>query len=108
MWRRTISIQAGVSHRRAMDPAWLEDLRGRLLSLLIVLEERSGEREARVLQEFIDVGEYGLVLEEMAGVFAPARTPITDQERSDMLALNRTMQRDGQVPRALQSCPRSP
>jgi hypothetical protein len=59
-----------VSHHRAMDPAWFEDLRGRLLSLLIVLEERLGEREALLLHEFVDVGEYGLALEEMAGALA--------------------------------------
>lgn len=74
-----------------MDPAWFEDLRGRLLSLLITLEERLGQHAARDVHEFIDAGEYGLALEEMAGALAHAGAPITDQERTDMLALNHRM-----------------
>lgn len=31
---------------------WLEDLRDRLLSLFIVLEERLGENEVRLMHEF--------------------------------------------------------
>jgi len=90
-----------------MGPAWFEDLRGRLTGLLIALEDRLEEGDARQVQEFIDVGEYGLALEEMAAALAHGQTPIANQERSDMLALTDRMKMDDRVPRALQSCPRS-
>lgn len=90
-----------------MDAAYYEDLQGRLFGLLIVLEDRLGARDAEQLHEFIAVGEYGLALEEMAGVLAQAGTSITDQERGDMLALARRMKMDDDlVPRALAFCPR--
>ncbi|MGH3194586.1 MAG: MafI family immunity protein [Streptosporangiaceae bacterium] len=90
-----------------MDAAYYEDLRGELFSLLIMLEDRLGSQDARQAHEFIDVDEYGLALEQMAGVLAAAGTPVTDQERDDMLALNCKMQMDARVPGALQSCPRA-
>jgi hypothetical protein len=90
-----------------MDPASFEGLQGRLAGLLIVLEDRLEEREARLVHEFTDAGEYGLTLEEMACALAYEKTPITEQERTDMLALNHRMQMDDQVPRTLESCPRS-
>jgi hypothetical protein len=96
-----------MSHNRGMDPAWFEDLKDRLTGLLITLEDRLEESDAQQVHEFIDVGEFGLALEEMAGTLAHRQIPIADQERSDMLALNNTMQMDDRVPRALQSCPRS-
>jgi len=96
---------AGASQHRAMDAAYYEDLAGRLYGLLIGLEDRLDRQDARQLHHFIEVGEYGLALEEMAGALAQAKTPITDQERSDMLALTRTMKMDDLVPRALGFCP---
>ena len=90
-----------------MDAAYYEDLQGRLFSLLILLEDRLGGEQAHQVHHFIDVGEYGLALEEMAGVLAQARAPITDQERDDMLVLTQTMKMDGLVPRALGFCPRA-
>jgi hypothetical protein len=59
------------------------------------------------LHHFIEVGEYCLALEEIAGALAQARVPITDQERNDMLALTATMNTDDLVPRALGFCPRA-
>ena len=56
---------------------------------------------------FIDVGEYGLALEEIAGALACATVPINDQERGDMLARAAMMDMDDLVPRALGSCPRA-
>ena len=44
------------------------------------------------------MGEYGLALEEIAGALVHAKAPITDQERSDMLALTATMNLDDLVP----------
>jgi hypothetical protein len=57
------------------------------------------------LHHFIEVGEYGLALEDIVGALARAKVPITDQERSDMLALTATMSMDDLVPRALGFCP---
>jgi hypothetical protein len=39
-----------------MDPAWFEDLKGRLMGLLIALEDRLEKSDARQVHEFIDVG----------------------------------------------------
>jgi hypothetical protein len=88
-----------------MDAAYYEDLQGRLFALLILLEDRLGSQHAREIHHEIEVGEYGLALEDIAGVLAQSRAPITGQERDDMLALARTMQMDDLVPRALRSCP---
>ena len=98
---------AGASHHRAVDAAYYEDLAGRLYGLLIGLEDRLDRQDARQLHHFIEVGEYDLALEEIAGALAQAKTPITDQERSDMLALTATMKLDDLVPRALGFCPRA-
>jgi hypothetical protein len=59
------------------------------------------------LHHFIEVGEHGLALEDIAGALAHAKVPITDQERSDMLALTATMNMDDLVPRVLEFCPRA-
>ena len=49
------------------------------------------------MHHFIEVGEYGLALEEIAGALAQAKTPVTDQKRSDMLALTATMKLDHSI-----------
>ena len=94
---------AGAGPHRALDAASCEDLAGRLYGLLIGLEDRLDREDARQLHHFIEVGEYGLALEEIAGAFAHAKAPITDKERSDMLTLARTMNMDDPVPRAVGS-----
>ncbi len=68
-----------------MDAAWYEDLRGQLFSLLIAVEDRLGREQARWVHHVIDVDEYGLALEDMVGILAQAKAPVTDQERADML-----------------------
>ena len=92
----------------ALDAAYYEDLAGRLYGLLIGLEDRLDRHDARQLHHFIEVGEYGLALEEIAGTLAHAPVPITEQERNDMLALTATMDMDDLVPHALESCPSAP
>jgi hypothetical protein len=44
-----------VSHHRVMDGVYYEDLRGRLFSLLILLEDRLGGEQAQQVHHFIDV-----------------------------------------------------
>jgi hypothetical protein len=95
------------SPSRVLDTAYDEDLAGRLYGLLIGLDDRLDREAARQLHRFIEVGEYGLALEEIAGALAYAKVAITDQERSDMLALTATMNMDDLVPRALGFCPRA-
>jgi hypothetical protein len=88
-----------------MDAAWYEDLRGQLFSLLIAVEARLGREHARWAHHVIDVDEYGLALEDMVGILAQARAPVTDQEQADMLGLARRMQIRDLIPRVLQCCP---
>ena len=87
-----------------MDTAWYEDLRGQLFSLLIAVEDRLGREQAHWVHHVIDVDEYGLALEDMVGILAHAKAPVTDQERAGMLGLARKMHMDELVPRVLQ-CP---
>lgn len=56
------------------------------------------------MHHVIDVDEYGLALEDIVGILAHAKAPVTDQERAGMLGLARKMRMDGLVPRILQ-CP---
>ena len=91
-----------------MDAAWYEDLRGQLFSLLIAVEDRLGREQARWVHHVIDVDEYGLALEDMAGMLAHGQIAITSQERGDMLALADRMKMEGDAARqALESCPRA-
>jgi hypothetical protein len=91
-----------------MDSAYFEDLAGRLYGLLIGLDDRIGRDQAQWLHHVIEVGEYGLALEDMAGMLAHSKVAITDQERGDMLALAAQMKAEGDaVRRALESCPRA-
>ena len=60
------------------------------------------------LHHVIDVGEYGLALEDIAGTLAQDAIAITGQERGDMLALAARMKLEGDlVPRALAACPQT-
>ena len=91
-----------------MDTGYYEELAGRLYGLLIGLDDRIGSDQARLLHHFIDVGEYGLALEEIADTLAQDAIAITGQERGDMLALAARMNLDGGlVPCALAACPQA-
>lgn len=57
-----------------------------------------------------EAGEYGLALEDMAGILAHGKTAITGQERDDMLGLARRVKMEedkSSVSRALAACPRA-
>ena len=89
-----------------IDTGYYEELAGRLYGLLIGLDDRIGSEQAQWLHHVIDVGEYGLALEEIAGTLAQDAIAITGQERGDMLVLAARMNLDGGlVPRALAACP---
>ena len=86
------------------DAAWCEEVRGQLFSLLIMVEDRLGRDQARWVHHVIDVDEYGLALEDLVGILAHAKAPVTDQERASMLGLARTMHMDDLLLRLLH-CP---
>ena len=60
-----------------MDTAYYEELAGRLYGLLIGLDDRIGSEQAQWLHHVIDVGEYGLALEDIAGTLAQDAIAIT-------------------------------
>jgi hypothetical protein len=60
-----------------MDAAYYEDLAGRLYGLPIGLDDCIGSEQARLLHHFIEVGEYGLAPEEIAGTPADCAIGIT-------------------------------
>ena len=91
-----------------MDSAYFEELAGRLYGLLIGLDDRIGREQAGLLHHFIEVGEYGLALEDIAGTLAQDAIAITGQERADILALAARMNLEGDlIPRALAACPQT-
>ena len=91
-----------------MDSAYFEDLAGRLYGLLIGLDDRIGSEQARLLHHFIEIGEYGLALEEIAGTLAQDAIAITGQEQGDMLALATRMKLQGSPSYpALAACPQT-
>ena len=76
-----------------------------LSGLVILLEHRMKSEAANLICHFAGVGEYGLALEELAGYLALAGTPITGQERNDLMALAAKMPMDDNVPLTLAFCP---
>jgi hypothetical protein len=90
-----------------MDAATFEDISGRLRGLLIGMEDRMPVRDVQLISEFVDAGELGLALEQIADVLSEDEMPITSAERRDMLELVDRMQMDDRVPGALRFCPGS-
>jgi hypothetical protein len=88
-----------------VDRASFDEIAGILRGLLIRLEDRLLSKDITLIAEFIDVGELGLALEQMADVLSEDELPITADERADMLGLVARMQMGGRVPRALLLCP---
>jgi hypothetical protein len=82
-----------------------DELRGRLLGVLIRMGDRLDLQSKEWVQEFLDHNELGLALETMVDALSEAGEPITDQERGEMLGLVVEMQMDDRVPHALAECP---
>ncbi len=76
------------------DPAYFEDLAGRLYGLVITISGRLPADQAQWLHHVVDAGEYGLALEDLAAMLAYHKIAVTDQERGDMVALARQMGMD--------------
>ena len=64
---------AGADPHHTLDTTYYEDLAGRLYGLLIGLDDRLDREDTGLLQHFIEVSEYDLALEEIAGALAHAR-----------------------------------
>jgi hypothetical protein len=88
-----------------MDRAYYEEIAGRLRGLLIRLDDRLSAKDAKLIAEFIDVGELGLALEQMADQLSEYEQPLSASERADMLSLVARMQMNDRVSRALTVCP---
>lgn len=88
-----------------MDHASRQEIVGLLHGLLVRLDDRLPDKDVTLIAEFIDVGEFGLVLEQIADVLSEDEQPPSADERADMLALVDRMQMDDRVPRALAFCP---
>jgi hypothetical protein len=53
-----------------VDAGFYDDLRGRLMGLLVQLEDRLPPADSTWIAEFIDHTEYGIALERMCEVLA--------------------------------------
>jgi hypothetical protein len=78
----------------ADDPAYFEDLAGRLCRLVISFSDRLPADQARWLHHVVDVAEYGLALEDLAAMLTRDKITVADQERDDITALARHMEMD--------------
>jgi hypothetical protein len=76
------------------DWAYLEDLAGRLYGLVIIFSDRLPADQTQWLHHVVEVGEYGLALEDLAAMLTYDKITITDQERGDIAALAQRMGMD--------------
>ncbi|MEZ2388576.1 MafI family immunity protein [bacterium RCC_150] len=82
-----------------------KEIAGILRGLLIRLDDRIPAKDLMLIFEFIDVGELGLALEQMADVLSEDEQPLAADERADMLDLVGRMRMNDRVPTALSLCP---
>ncbi len=82
-----------------------EEIAGVLRGLLVRLDDRLPDMDVTLIDEFIDVNERGLALEQLADVLSEDEQPLTAEERADMLALVDVMQMGDRVSQALRCCP---
>lgn len=92
----------GASTRERED---YDEIAGVLHGLVIRLSDRLTEGDRILITEFMEVGEVGLALEQIADVLSEYEQPLTTDERSDMLALVERMTMGTRVPHALSFCP---
>ena len=81
------------------------EIAGVLRGLLVRLDDRLPDMDVTLIDEFIDVNELGLALEQLADVLSEDEQPLTAEERADMLALVDVMQMGDRVSQALRCCP---
>ena len=88
-----------------MDLLGNEQISGCLRALLVRLDDRMPVRDLDLITEFVDAGEFGLALEQMADVLSGEKLAVSSVERADMLALAEQMKIGDRVGRALELCP---
>jgi hypothetical protein len=81
----------GIGQAGRVEAGYYDELRGRLVGLLIQLEDRLPPADRTWIEEFIDQAEYGIALERMCELLGEATASISAKERSDLLALGATM-----------------
>lgn len=81
----------------AVDRASHEEVTGVLRGLVVRLDDRLPCKDVALIVEFIDAGELGLSLEQMADVLSKDELPLMAPERADMLALVNRMQMYGRT-----------
>ena len=95
-----------VWHRSSVDPGYYDAMRGRLLALLMSVEDRLSAQETNWAQEFLDHNELGLALEMIADWLSETEASLSAGERSAILKLASDMaMTDGRVERAIAGCP---
>jgi hypothetical protein len=90
---------------RAVEKSDYDEIAGVLHGLVIRLSDRLAGNDRDLITEFIDVGELGLALEQIADVLSEDELPLAADERSDMLALVERMNMGTRVPHTLTFCP---
>jgi hypothetical protein len=115
-WR---GVGHGNLHRITGPPfddggAWIErfhrlqgwrEVEPRLRALGVGLSANLTEDQRRWYAEFVDANELGLALEMLADWLSAAETPIRDTDRTEMLALARSMGNEQRVERPMRLCP---
>jgi hypothetical protein len=91
-----------------VDQARHDEISARLRGLMILLDDRLSAKDLAFVAEFIDVGELGLALEQVADALCEDEAPVARTERADMLALAERMNLGSRVSRALRFCPERP
>lgn len=70
-----------------MDAATYDDLHGRVVALIIELQDRLTERTKDQLTELADVGEFGLAVEMLAVALSETGASLSQDERSAIFAV---------------------
>jgi hypothetical protein len=91
-----------------VEQAEYDEITGHLRGLMVLLDDRLSARDLGFVAEFIDVGELGLALEQMADALCEDEAPVARAERDDMLTLAERMNLGSRVYRALRFCPERP
>ena|ERR1700744_2174156 len=90
-----------------MDMAHLEDLHGRMLGLVIRLDDRIPGDKNAWLHEFARAGEYEECVGEMSATLGKDGIAISDEERADILTVAGWMGIREEVAAYLRKCPRA-
>ena len=91
-----------------VDQLEYDEITARLRGLMILMDDRLSAGDLIIVAEFIDVGELGLALDQMAFALCEGEAPVAQTERAGMLALAKRMSLGSQVSRALRFCPERP